>query len=79
MKRDYFFDHPTPSPTPTLHQRYDVQLMPVSAPLLQKLSFRAALKNTSAATLNAGKIQKEFLFNDAMMRANLFWKVNAVI
>jgi hypothetical protein len=40
--------------------------------LASKIEFQCSFKNTSAATLNAGEIQKEFRFNDAMMRANLF-------
>jgi hypothetical protein len=52
--------------------------MPVSAPLLRKLNFSAALKNTSAATLNAGGAQND-LCNVTIMSANLFWKVNVVI
>jgi hypothetical protein len=40
--------------------------------LASKIEFQCSFKNASAATLNAGEIQKEFLFNDAMMRANLF-------
>jgi hypothetical protein len=79
MKHDFFYDHPTPSTTPTLHsQRYDVQLMPVSAILLRNLNFSAALKIRPQRHQLPEKFKK-ILFNDAMMRANLFQEVNVVI